>query len=111
MVAISLLLEPFCITCLQKDMFFEVFPDAVTVHDTRALFWPEMPTVFFWEDKHLVQTPLKEGAWLLQQFGKSLTLKLEVCWSSKKKETPINWTRDIKWMNPSRGKSWVCTTA
>ena len=92
-------------------MFLEVFAGAVTVRVTRACYWLGMPTVFFWEDKHLGLTPLKEGAQLLQQFGKSLTLQLVVCWPSRKKETPINRARDIKWTNPSRGKSWVCTTA
>lgn len=56
---------------LQKQILFEVFPDAVIVRATGALFWPEMPTVFFWENKHLVQTPSEEGAQLSQQFGKS----------------------------------------
>lgn len=99
MVAIGLLLQSSCIAFSQKETFFEVFPDAVTVHATRALFWPDIPRVLFWEDKHLVQAPLKEGARLLQQLGKSLTLQLEVCWSGKKKETPINRTRDVKLMN------------
>lgn len=84
MVAKRLQLESFCFHYLQKEILFEVFPDAVIIRATRALFWPEIPTVFFWEDKHLVQTPLEEGAQLLQQFDKSLTMHIEVCWSSKK---------------------------
>lgn len=89
MVAIGLLLQSSCIVFSEKETFFEVFPDAVTVHATRALFWPDIPTVFFWEDKHLVQTPLKEGAQLLQQLGKSLTLQPEVWWSGKRKKTQL----------------------
>lgn len=62
MVAIGLLLQSSCIVFSQKETFFEVFPDAVTVHATRALFWPDIPTVFFLGGQASCSDPTKRGS-------------------------------------------------